>query len=206
MNKEESVSLNVYQRIHAAMGEVSYVQKHKPKGMQYSITSHDDVTALVRPALHKHGVIYLPTVIAHGQDANRTWAEVRTLFQNIDDPEDSTSNEMFGYGVDAQDKGPGKAISSAVKYCLLKAMGLETGDDPDKQSLDYKPIKTAKEIKDDIWSAVKENDLDLGNVRGTCSKMYGVTLEDASVAVLEGLLESITNSPDMYRHYEANEE
>ena len=39
--------------------------------------------------------------------------------------------ETFGFGIDDQDKGPGKAMSYAVKYALLKTLGLETGDDPD---------------------------------------------------------------------------
>jgi hypothetical protein len=38
----------------------------------------------------------------------------------------------FGYGIDDQDKGAGKAMSYAVKYALLKTLGLETGDDPDE--------------------------------------------------------------------------
>jgi hypothetical protein len=50
--------------------------------------------------------------------------------------------ETFGYGVDAQDKGPGKAMSYGVKYALLKVLGLETGDDPDvvqDNRADYRP-------------------------------------------------------------------
>jgi hypothetical protein len=48
----------------------------------------------------------------------------------------------MGYGVDPQDKGPGKAISYGVKYALLKVLGLETGDDPDEvqdNRADFKP-------------------------------------------------------------------
>jgi hypothetical protein len=52
-------------------------------------------------------------------------------FVNVEDPADHFDVETFGYGVDSQDKGPGKAMSYAVKYALLKALGLETGDDPD---------------------------------------------------------------------------
>jgi hypothetical protein len=50
--------------------------------------------------------------------------------------------ETIGYGVDPQDKGPGKAISYGVKYALLKVLGLETGDDPDTvqdDRADYRP-------------------------------------------------------------------
>ena len=50
-------------------------------------------------------------------------------FVNIDEPQDFFDVQSFGYGVDGQDKGPGKAMSYAVKYALLKALGLETGED-----------------------------------------------------------------------------
>jgi hypothetical protein len=40
--------------------------------------------------------------------------------------------ESAGFGIDDQDKGPGKAISYAVKYAYLKALCLESGDDPDE--------------------------------------------------------------------------
>jgi hypothetical protein len=119
------------QRMHEAMGKVTYVQKEKKSGMQYSITSHDDVTAKVRPALHDAGVIYYPTALSFEQVTNRTQVAMTVRFVSIDDKEDFIDVPSLGYGIDNQDKGPGKAISYAVKYALLKALGLETGDDPD---------------------------------------------------------------------------
>jgi hypothetical protein len=66
------------------------------------------------------------------------------LTWNIDDRTDYIDVETFGYGVDPQDKGPGKAMSYGVKYALLKVLGLETGDDPDvvqDKSADYRPAE-----------------------------------------------------------------
>jgi hypothetical protein len=122
---------NIAQRIAAVMGEVDYVQKEKKQGMNYSIVSHDAVTAKVRPLLHKHGVIYYPRGLHVAQNGNRTEAVFSVRFENIDDRTDFIDVETIGYGVDPQDKGPGKAISYGVKYALLKVLGLETGDDPD---------------------------------------------------------------------------
>jgi hypothetical protein len=124
-------NLNIAQRIAAVMGEVDYVQKEKKQGMNYSIVSHDAVTAKVRPLLHKHGVIYYPRGLQVQQNGNRTEAVFMVRFENIDDRTDYIDVETIGYGVDPQDKGPGKAISYGVKYALLKVLGLETGDDPD---------------------------------------------------------------------------
>jgi hypothetical protein len=129
---ERNAKANIAQRINAAMAEVDYIQKEKKQGMNYSIVSHDAVTAKVRPILQGHGVVYYPRDMAVTQNGNRTEAIFTVRFENIDDRSDFIDVATFGYGVDPQDKGPGKAISYGVKYALLKVLGLETGDDPDE--------------------------------------------------------------------------
>lgn len=123
---------NIFQRMNAVQQEIDYVAKEKKQGMRYSIVSHDAVTAKVRPLMVKHGIIYYPTEFVMEQVGNRTQLRCAVVFQNIDDPSDFMRVETAGYGIDDQDKGPGKAISYAVKYALLKALGLESGDDPDE--------------------------------------------------------------------------
>jgi len=123
--------LNVLQRLNGVQLEVDYVQKEKRQGMRYSIVSHDAVTAKVRPVLVKYGVLYYPRHLQTEQFGNRTQAFMTVRFVNIDEPADFIDVQSFGYGIDESDKGPGKAMSYAVKYALLKALGMETGDDPD---------------------------------------------------------------------------
>jgi hypothetical protein len=131
--------LNVHQRLAAAMGDVDYIQKEKKQGMNYTIVSHDAVTAKVRPVLLKHGIVYYPVRCEHLHNGNRAECSLTVRFVNVDQPTDFFDVPTFGYGIDPQDKGPGKAMSYAVKYALLKALGLETGDDPDNESVDYSP-------------------------------------------------------------------
>jgi len=135
--KAEAKSLNILQRMNAAQKIVTYVQKNKPNGMKYSIVSHDDVTAKVRAPLVELGVIYYPVNMVYEQVGNRTQVFLQVKFCNIDDLNDFILVDSLGYGIDAQDKGPGKAVSYAVKYGLLKAMGLQTGDDADLDSIDH---------------------------------------------------------------------
>ncbi len=123
--------LNIAQRLNAVMKEVDYIQKEEKAGMKYTIVSHDKVTALVRPLLVKHGVVYYPTSLEMRVDGNRTEASFSVRFENIDDRTDYLEVATMGFGIDTQDKGPGKALSYGVKYALLKVLGLETGDDPD---------------------------------------------------------------------------
>ncbi len=131
---------NILQRLNAVQGEVDYIQKEKKTGMNYSIVSHDAVTAKVRPLLVKHGIVYWPTNMKLTQNGNRTEMQCEIIFANIDDRTDYILCATAGYGIDTQDKGIGKAISYAVKYALLKTLGLETGDDPDlDQNVKHEP-------------------------------------------------------------------
>jgi hypothetical protein len=135
--------LNLHQRMAAVMREVTYIQKESKQGMQYKIVSHDKVTAKVRPALLANGVIYYPIRCDTAQNGNRTECNMTVRFANIDDPQDFIDVESCGHGIDTQDKGPGKAQSYAVKYALLKALGLETGDDADHDSIEHNRVDPA---------------------------------------------------------------
>ncbi len=149
MSKEPEL-LNIYQKIHAIMEEVSYVQKEEKKvNNQYKFVSHDAVTAAIRPALLKYGVIAIPNYFDISADGNRTNCSMAMTFVNMDEPEDKIVIPCagFGQGIDPQDKGAGKAMSYAYKYALLKIFALETGDDPEKDNIDYSPPKVAKEPK-----------------------------------------------------------
>lgn len=128
---------NIHQRLAAVMQEVTYIQKERKKGMQYTIVSHDKVTAKVRPALLNAGIVYYPTRCEHTHNGNRAECSMTVRFVNVDKPDDFFDVPTFGYGIDGQDKGPGKAMSYAVKYALLKALGLETGDDADHDDIDH---------------------------------------------------------------------
>lgn len=132
--------LNLWQRIGKSQAAVDYIQKEKKSGMNYSIVSHDAVTAKVRPVLVENGVLYYPINIEYSQDGNRTQVKLTVRFVNVDKPDEFFDVPSLGYGIDSQDKGPGKAISYAVKYALLKTLGLETGDDPDlDQNVKHEP-------------------------------------------------------------------
>lgn len=134
---------NVHQRLAAVMQDVTYIQKERKAGMNYTIVSHDAVTAKVRPALLAQGIVYYPVRCDYSHNGNRAECAMTVRFVNIDDPADFFDVPTFGYGIDPQDKGPGKAMSYAVKYALLKALGLETGDDPDQDSIPHSVVDPA---------------------------------------------------------------
>ena len=125
------------------MEELTYIAKGENKvNGQYRFVSHDDVAEKVHPMLVKHRVLALPTTIDTKQEGNRTSVMLRVFFINADNPADAFQVDFPGYGVDPSDKGPGKAISYAFKYALLKTFCLETGEDPDKDAKSrYEPAK-----------------------------------------------------------------
>lgn len=123
---------NIYQRVLGIMAEIKYIQKGDKKvNGQYSFVSHDQVTGTLHPAFVEHGIVVIPNVVSLSQEGNRTSVCLRTDFINADNPSDKIEVISWGYGIDPQDKGPGKAVSYAYKYALLKTFCLETGDDPD---------------------------------------------------------------------------
>ena len=189
--------LNIAQRISAAMADVDYIQKEKKAGMQYTIVSHDAVTAKVRPILHKHGIVYYPKDMAVEQVGNRTQAMFNVRFENIDDRSDFIDVATFGYGVDGQDKGPGKAMSYGVKYALLKVLGLETGDDPDTvqdASADFKPAAMIEDSQRDELQAMIEG---YGfNILKVCQHFKIASLKDIPADKFETVKNYLNNAFD----------
>ena len=123
---------NIFQRMIAVMKEVEYIQKGDKKvNNQYTYVSHDQVTGRLHKPCAENGIVVISTMDSHEIQNTMTVCTVTTKFVNSDNPEDHTSVTSVGYGIDRGDKGAGKAMSYAIKYNLLKAFMLETGDDPD---------------------------------------------------------------------------
>lgn len=157
--------MNIYQRLHAVMKDVSYVQKESKKvNNQYTFVSHDAVTARVRTALVTHGVVAITRVLNHSQDGNRTNVDIEVDFVNIEEPEEKVTVPCFGYGIDQQDKGPGKGISYAVKYAFLKTFCLETGDDPERDNINHVDARKAAHDQ-----AVVENQASINVIKDAIS-------------------------------------
>lgn len=147
MEEQAKDTRTLLQRLHAAALEIDMIGRVKPAGMKYSIVRHDDVTAAVRPVLLKHGVLAPSTVVRWGREGFYTFAEVQVEFMNVDDPEDTLKVVSLGFGSDTNkvETEPGRAISYATKYCLLKALMLETGEDADLPASKPRPGQEAQQ-------------------------------------------------------------
>lgn len=170
MSANEERIKNIYQRINAVMLEVESVQKENKKvNNQYTFVSHDAVAAALHRPMAKHGIVMIPTIAELVQDGNRTSVKMEISFVNADNGDDRINVVSYGYGIDPQDKGIGKAVSYAVKYALLKLFVLETGDDVERSNLDYKP--EAKNTSADTIPISEEQLKELSNVSGQSTRM-----------------------------------
>lgn len=159
--EKKSKDLNIYQKMNLVMKDVKGINKDGMNSHQkYKYVSHDQVAGLLHKPLADYGIMVIPTIKGLQQDGNRTMVDMDIGFVNIENPEDRIHVRYLGYGIDPQDKGIGKAVSYAVKYCLLKTFCLETGDDVEKDNMDYIPAKmdytSAKTETEDIDKLFKD--------------------------------------------------
>lgn len=144
-------SANIHQRIKAIMVAAPYVQKVQRKnGLQYTFVNRDAIVSKIRPAMIEHGIIYYPHVIGHSHEGNKIILDVEHHYVNIDCPQDAIVFSTVSYGVDTQDKGPGKALTYAEKQAHIKLFMIESGDEDESEHYDdeAKPAKKKRPIEE----------------------------------------------------------
>jgi hypothetical protein len=129
--------------MNAVTDEIKRIPKNLTIGFgkyQYKAVAEADILAAVKDAEKKYGINSYP--------ANRTMVESRVItkgdegkesqfvrfettyrFVNAENPDEYVEVVSYGDGIDSQDKAPGKAMTYADKYALMKAYKIETGDD-----------------------------------------------------------------------------
>lgn len=156
--------MNIYQRINAIRKELPYIKKDASVtgGGNYKAVTHDNVTAQARPIFIQHGVVIVPRLVSgsfaeldkktsKGNPFNIYNAIYEIDFVNADDPSDKITAVIGSVAEDLSDKGPGKAVSYATKYAILKVLMIETGESDESRNPDnvqHITEKQAQEITD----------------------------------------------------------
>lgn len=158
-----SETKNIYQRINAVMKKVEYIQKDKSVGSgsyAYMAVTHDNVTSLVRKHMVENGIILTVSqtdaVFDEREIVGSTPAKTRmyngaytVTFTNMDNKEDNICINVNAQAMDNGDKAPGKAMSYATKYAILKTFMIETGENEESRNFDLslEPISASELIE-----------------------------------------------------------
>lgn len=172
------MSDNIFYRMSKITEEISVVAKNLSVGYgknSYKAVGEADVLAAVKPIEAKYGVYSYPvsreiidsgvltTAGYDGKEKNQMYMRIKTVYRFlcIDNPDSFIDIESFADGVDSQDKAPGKAMTYADKYALLKAYKIITGDDPDQNMSEElkakKRMQTAYPPRAEMEKFVAEN-------------------------------------------------
>lgn len=135
--------MNIYQKLNEVREAVEYIKKEK-EVMGYKAVTHDQVTSIVRPEFIKQGIVTVPRLITErtvetGKNTGRGTPIMRHEvvyefdFINADIPSEVVTVRLSAHADDTDDKAPGKALSYAKKYAVLKVLDIETGEDDESR-------------------------------------------------------------------------
>lgn len=145
--------MNIYEKLLSITSEIKNVSKNLEVGVgknAYKAVGEADVLFAVRQLEQKYKVYSYPckreivdrAILETEKEyngnvtkGNQIFLRIETTYKfvNIENPEESIEITTYGDGIDTQDKAPGKAMTYADKYALLKAYKIITGDDPDQE-------------------------------------------------------------------------
>jgi len=150
---------NLSKAIIKVMSEVKGMEKNSEVGSgrnSYNGTKDSDVKEIFNEALERNGLCILPTGIDETTELSR-WSEetnyglkqkqsvftkVKTKYLLLHESGESVELAGYGHGVDAQDKGAGKATTYALKNCLLYTFLTPVGKIDDTETTHSEEIST----------------------------------------------------------------
>lgn len=156
---------NLAKAVVAVMKEVKSIKKNSNVGTgnsSYKGVQDMDVKKAVGEAMEKNGLCILPVSIDSKMSAERwvedtnygpkqkqqVFTEVSAKYLLLHESGESVELSGYGHGIDSQDKSAGKATTYALKYALLYAFMVPTGDidDTDSTHSDDQPAPPVRRV------------------------------------------------------------
>ena len=130
----KNLNVGVGQSQYKAVGEADVLDAVKPLEEKYGVYSYPVNRKLVESEVLEYEAYNKFT--KQNETKRQFFMRVETIYRfvNIDKPEEFLEIITYGDGMDSQDKAPGKAMTYADKYALLKGYKIGTGDDPDQNA------------------------------------------------------------------------
>lgn len=185
--KIDTKDLNIYEKMSLITTEMAVIEKNLKVAVNaknsYKAVSERDVLDNVKPLEAKYRVYSYPLkreitdkdTLVKETEYNGNITRTNTLFMrlntiyrfiNMDKPDEYIDIDTFGDGLDTGDKAPGKAMTYADKYALMKAYKISTGDDPDKDASPeqgYRKTKTIRKGDEEINLDITKDFMELLN-------------------------------------------
>ena len=172
MELDEIKKLNIYEKLQLITNEVGFVSKNLEVGYgksKYNAVGEADVLKAVKEKETQYRVYSYPisreivetnnytTTSSNGDEVKeklQLFMRLKVVYRfiNIDKPTEFIEITSYGDGIDSQDKCPGKAMTYADKYALMKAYKIITGEDPDQNASEpmNKTIKVSEELQEEL--------------------------------------------------------
>ncbi|HHH27369.1 MAG TPA: hypothetical protein ENK57_03325 [Polyangiaceae bacterium] len=155
--------LKALNAVHRELGPIAKRKVDAGRGGSFQAFAVDDVYAAIGPLLAKHGVVLTSTVddvrvepVTFRGGAEGRWVMVRLRYRFTALDGSSIETAGVGEGIDTQDKATNKALQQALKYALVQAFQIATGEpDPDQASAQLEPVTDPMRlIKIEAWKLV----------------------------------------------------
>lgn len=197
--------MNIFEKIQAVSNEVRNVEKNLVVGTgnsSYKAVGDLDVVMKVKEAETKFRVVSIPVrqelvkseivrVVGNNGYEKLTYSDIVKMtvkIVNLDNTSETIEVESFGRGLDAGDKGFGKASTYARKYALLNAYKIATGEDPDANKSEQQVALTKDEVKDKVINYMMQN----ANYCNSCLSYYGCkTVEELDSKAINSIYKNL---------------
>lgn len=184
---------NLAQAVIKVMKEVKGMEKNSQVGSGnygYKGTKDQDVKEVFNEALSKNGLCILPINITsntkvdrwddNGKSKQSVFTEINATYLLLHESGESQEIAGYGHGVDAQDKGAGKATTYALKNCLLYTFLTPVGKIDDTETTHSEEINIPENKKNNFhsgmkaWSQAIEKEISLEKIK----TKYSITHEN----------------------------
>ena len=194
MELDEIKKLNIYEKLQLITNEVGVVSKNLEVGYgksKYNAVGEADVLKAVKEKETQYRVYSYPisreivetnnytTTSSNGDEVKeklQLFMRLKVVYRfiNIDKPTEFIEITSYGDGIDSQDKCPGKAMTYADKYALMKAYKIITGEDPDQNASE--PMNKTIKVSEKLQEELKE----LGGTLELIAKAYKCSVYEIS--------------------------
>ena len=213
MKEEEIKKLNIYEKLSKITAEMGVVERglkvQVNKTASYNAVSERDILDTIKPLEEKYRVYSYPIkrevidrdTLTKESEYNGSITKTNTLFMrlettyrfvNLDKIDEFVDIITYGDGLDTGDKAPGKAMTYADKYALMKAYKISTGDDPDKEASPEKGYTKKDSYSKEILATEKQKEM-IENILTDeefekTQEKYGINLEKLDIQMASKII------------------